>query len=233
MGVSKNSGFYPQIIHGLMGFSIIFTIHFGVPLFLETSIYPKGCQIHHPLGFKDGTPTGRCWHTCIYMECILVWIWWWFTRFTPICNSTCWRHIMDHVSYVSCIVSIHVIYCVSITNHHTSTHPFIPLQCVLSTRHNHWFTCSSYLYPKLMVAVLRKHKKNTNNSNQTKLQQVGLSQFFSMFSQFGESTMTMLQHPTSAYLLLATRCVLYPTLEHYVLETTRVASVHELRQNTD
>ena len=39
MGVSENGGFYPQIIHGLIGFSIIFTIHFGVPLFSETPIY--------------------------------------------------------------------------------------------------------------------------------------------------------------------------------------------------
>ena len=29
MGVSKNSGFSPQFIHGLIGVSIIFTIHFG------------------------------------------------------------------------------------------------------------------------------------------------------------------------------------------------------------
>ena len=36
LDVSENSGFSPQIIHGLIGFSIIFTIHFGVPLFLET-----------------------------------------------------------------------------------------------------------------------------------------------------------------------------------------------------
>ena len=34
VGVSKNRG-YPQIIPCLIGFSIIFTIHFGVPLFLE------------------------------------------------------------------------------------------------------------------------------------------------------------------------------------------------------
>ena len=34
MGVSENGGFSPQII--LIGFSIMFTIHFGVPLFLET-----------------------------------------------------------------------------------------------------------------------------------------------------------------------------------------------------
>ena len=41
MDVSKNSGFSPQIIHSsiLIGFSIIFTIHFGVPLFLETPIW--------------------------------------------------------------------------------------------------------------------------------------------------------------------------------------------------
>ena len=31
--------------------------------------------------------------------------------------------------------------------------------------------------------------------------------------------------------LLATRCVLYPTLEHHVLEPTRAA--HELHQNTN
>ena len=37
MGVSKNSGTPKSSI--LIGFSIIFTIHFGVPLFLETPIY--------------------------------------------------------------------------------------------------------------------------------------------------------------------------------------------------
>ena len=39
MGVSENSGFSPQIIHLLIEFSIIFTIHFGVPLFLEFHPY--------------------------------------------------------------------------------------------------------------------------------------------------------------------------------------------------
>ena len=34
----KMVGFSPQIIHLFIGISIIFTIHFGVPLFLETSI---------------------------------------------------------------------------------------------------------------------------------------------------------------------------------------------------
>ncbi len=37
MGVSKNNGTPKSSV--LIGFSIIFTIHFGVPLFLETSIY--------------------------------------------------------------------------------------------------------------------------------------------------------------------------------------------------
>ncbi len=36
MGVSKNRGTPKSSI--LIGFSIIFTIHFGVPLFLETPI---------------------------------------------------------------------------------------------------------------------------------------------------------------------------------------------------
>ena len=41
LGVSENSGFSPQIIHLVIGFSMIFTIHFGVfPLFLETPICP-------------------------------------------------------------------------------------------------------------------------------------------------------------------------------------------------
>ena len=38
MGVSENSGFYPPNHPILIGFSIIFTIHFGVPVFLETPI---------------------------------------------------------------------------------------------------------------------------------------------------------------------------------------------------
>ena len=40
MDASENSGFSPQISSTLIGFSIIFTIHFGgPPLFLETPIY--------------------------------------------------------------------------------------------------------------------------------------------------------------------------------------------------
>ena len=36
VGVSKNSGVFPSKSSILIGFSIIFTIHFGVPLLLET-----------------------------------------------------------------------------------------------------------------------------------------------------------------------------------------------------
>ena len=39
MGVSKNKGVSPQIIPCLIVVSIIFTIHFGVPLYVETPIY--------------------------------------------------------------------------------------------------------------------------------------------------------------------------------------------------
>ena len=38
LDVSENGGFSSQIIHFLIWFSIIFTIHFGVSLFLETPI---------------------------------------------------------------------------------------------------------------------------------------------------------------------------------------------------
>ena len=49
MGVSKNNGTPKSSI--LIGFSIIFTIHFGVPLFLETSISV------YPRIWKPGGPT--------------------------------------------------------------------------------------------------------------------------------------------------------------------------------
>ena len=41
LGVSKNCGFSPPIIHGLIGFSIIFTIHFGgfPPIFGNNHIF--------------------------------------------------------------------------------------------------------------------------------------------------------------------------------------------------
>ena len=38
--LNQKYGKTTQIIHLFIGFSIIFTIHFGVPLFLETPIYP-------------------------------------------------------------------------------------------------------------------------------------------------------------------------------------------------
>ena len=43
----KTGGVSTQIIHKIIGFFIIFTIHFGVPLFLETAkkkIYPPSYQ---------------------------------------------------------------------------------------------------------------------------------------------------------------------------------------------
>ena len=64
MDVSENSGFSPQIIHFiLIGFSIIFTIHFGgnTPIFGNTHIYP----IHYlkvgwpfPIKFSTGLGLG-------------------------------------------------------------------------------------------------------------------------------------------------------------------------------
>ena len=44
MGVSKNRGFLPQIIHLFIGFSIIFTIHFGIPLFLVQHPYTTNLE---------------------------------------------------------------------------------------------------------------------------------------------------------------------------------------------
>ena len=61
MDVSENSGTPKSSI--LIGFSIIFTIHFGVPLFLETGpIWFRlfiGNVLFEPLIFK-GQTTG-CW----------------------------------------------------------------------------------------------------------------------------------------------------------------------------
>ena len=52
MAVSKNSGTPKSSI--LIGFSMIFTIHFGVPLFLETPIF------HQPSHFPKQQPAGPC-----------------------------------------------------------------------------------------------------------------------------------------------------------------------------
>ena len=51
MDVSENSGTPKSSI--LIGFSIIFTIHFGVPLFLET---PKNTSSDHPKRSYIRTP---------------------------------------------------------------------------------------------------------------------------------------------------------------------------------
>ena len=52
MDVSENKGVSPQIIHVNSGFPFL-TIHFGVPLFLETPIWRKMCQndVHPKLPF--------------------------------------------------------------------------------------------------------------------------------------------------------------------------------------
>ena len=57
MGVEPKIGFFhvfsPQIIHLFIGFgTIIFTIHFGLPLFLETPI----CRSDFGRGFDEETP---------------------------------------------------------------------------------------------------------------------------------------------------------------------------------
>ena len=44
--VFPKNGKTPHIIHLFIGFSIIFTIHFGVPLFLETSKSLLGYFFH-------------------------------------------------------------------------------------------------------------------------------------------------------------------------------------------
>ncbi len=53
LGVSKNNGKTTQIIHLFIGFSIIFTIHFGVPLLLETPICSHQGLFFQPWQFAD------------------------------------------------------------------------------------------------------------------------------------------------------------------------------------
>ena len=54
MDVSKNNGTPKSSV--LIGFSIIFTIHFGVPLFLETPISVKPYTFSHNHGsVKNGS----------------------------------------------------------------------------------------------------------------------------------------------------------------------------------
>ena len=45
MGVNPKIGVFPTKSSILIGFFIMFTIHFGVPLFLETPICPMGLEI--------------------------------------------------------------------------------------------------------------------------------------------------------------------------------------------
>ena len=66
MGVSKNRGFPPKSSI-LIGFSIIFTIHFGVPLFLETPIYTYIC-------YSVGVATPRI----LWYYTPLLWCGWWW-----------------------------------------------------------------------------------------------------------------------------------------------------------
>ena len=57
--LNQNNGKTPQIIHLFIGFSIIFTIHFGVfPLFLETSIW-KNVNLCPSTKFFDKDIGGR------------------------------------------------------------------------------------------------------------------------------------------------------------------------------
>ena len=55
----KNRGFYPQIIHLFIGFSIIFTIHFGVPSLKLTANAPgNGWLEYFLVSFWDGLFSG-------------------------------------------------------------------------------------------------------------------------------------------------------------------------------
>ena len=67
MDVSENSGFSPQIIHSQKGFSIIFTIHFGVPPFLGNT-HLGWCHITAPCFASTGSlgvhPNGLSLKAC-------------------------------------------------------------------------------------------------------------------------------------------------------------------------
>ena len=53
---TKNRVFYPPNHPCLIGFSLFFTIHFGVPLFLETPIYEQWTKIKPSLLFRGWNP---------------------------------------------------------------------------------------------------------------------------------------------------------------------------------
>ena len=61
MGVSKNNGKTPQIIHLFVGFSIIFTIHFGgqIPLFLVQHPYMSPQKIFNR-SYRHLPPSSLC-----------------------------------------------------------------------------------------------------------------------------------------------------------------------------
>ena len=65
MGVSLNGGFSPQIIHGLIGFSIILTIHFGgfPPIFGNTHISIQSWKRHivHKIKSAKGHSANLGW----------------------------------------------------------------------------------------------------------------------------------------------------------------------------
>ena len=67
MGVSKNMGKPPKSSHLFIGFSIIFTIHFGIPLFLETPILsrPFFYKFHFVTSEKDDEEITEMSHTCV------------------------------------------------------------------------------------------------------------------------------------------------------------------------
>ena len=70
MGVSKNNGKTPQIIHENIGFGTIthykLTIHFGVPLFLETPIYLYTLLISNSHESFTNHLFSRCFSACLY-----------------------------------------------------------------------------------------------------------------------------------------------------------------------
>ena len=75
----------------LVGFSIIFTIHFGVPLFLETPKYTWKYHVcQHPPQKKEVTSGGICLRKWIWAN----WDWWFSTLARLPCN---WKiYILSH-----------------------------------------------------------------------------------------------------------------------------------------
>ena len=110
-------GFSPQIIHGLIGSSIIFTIHFGVPLYLETlrfkyrimSISPSlWCKQCSNMSTLSSTQAMK-WSLCIYWAYLC-----WVLR-----NNCNWgyqaRTWMSTYLVLTCTYYLHLLYLVSST----------------------------------------------------------------------------------------------------------------------